>query len=261
MFEKKPTITDNEEDTVTKISTTNQGRMNKYNPLPVLEKKPTRQQSKKRLAPTPNLPGVDKPSEADEKKNGLETISGVEIMLGPLPSDKQPNPQAGQRIIGPSRTLARHNQGYKEFYKSLPRLPGNKKLEKLGKLPKELVAKRAADDTKIDSDRNHVLGKAKKDDGGEGSNEVGPASGWKWYSRSMPGYSEGKTKTNQDMVFVDTKVKGDASCGLFAVFDGHGSLGHKVSSFLKASLQGRSLKSNRRIVSFEIRSCQGILRV
>lgn len=238
MYDKKPTITDTtEEDTLTKISSTNQNRINKYKPLPTLDKKPLYGNAKQRLAPTPNLPGVDRPSHAEEKENGPLAIGGQEIALGQAAS-KNGNPHTGPKIVGPSRTLTRHNQAHREFHKSLPRLPGNKKLDKLGKLPKELVAKRAADDTRLDSERNPVIGKAKKDEGGEGSNEVGPNGGWKWYSRSMPGYSEGKTKTNQDTVFVNAKVKGDATCGLFAVFDGHGSLGHKVSGFLKSALQG-----------------------
>ncbi len=54
--------------------------------------------------------------------------------------------------------------------------------------------------------------------------------------KSMAGFSEGKTKTNQDCVFSCPSLKGAPNSSLFAVFDGHGTLGHKVSNFLKLHL-------------------------
>lgn len=59
-----------------------------------------------------------------------------------------------------------------------------------------------------------------------------------YYYQTMAGYSDGRTKTNQDTFYVNISVKRSASCSLFAVFDGHGPLGHKVSEFLKRQLTG-----------------------
>ena len=56
------------------------------------------------------------------------------------------------------------------------------------------------------------------------------------FSKTVAGYSDGKTKTNQDSMFVSTGVKNSTNCALFAVFDGHGLQGHKVSQHLKANL-------------------------
>lgn len=61
-----------------------------------------------------------------------------------------------------------------------------------------------------------------------------------YYFQTMAGFSEGKTKTNQDSVYLNAEILGSTNCSLFAVFDGHGTLGHKVSDFLKRHLIGRS---------------------
>ena len=61
----------------------------------------------------------------------------------------------------------------------------------------------------------------------------------KQFNKSIPGYSDGKTKTNQDMVYMNQNIKNAQNCALFAVFDGHGLQGHKVSQNLKTNLTGR----------------------
>jgi hypothetical protein len=58
------------------------------------------------------------------------------------------------------------------------------------------------------------------------------------FSKSTAGFSDGKTKTNQDTVFVNFNVKQSLNCALFGVFDGHGLQGHKVSQHLKANILG-----------------------
>lgn len=60
-----------------------------------------------------------------------------------------------------------------------------------------------------------------------------------YFFQSMAGSSDGKIKINQDTVYVDTGPGGSRECSLFGVFDGHGTLGHKVSDYLRKHLQGR----------------------
>ena len=62
-----------------------------------------------------------------------------------------------------------------------------------------------------------------------------------YYYQTMAGYSDGRTKTNQDAFYINTSLKNSSNCSLFAVFDGHGPLGHKVSEFLKKNLTGINL--------------------
>ncbi len=59
-----------------------------------------------------------------------------------------------------------------------------------------------------------------------------------YYYQTMPGFSDGRTKTNQDSFYVNISVHQSTKCSLYAVFDGHGPLGHKVSDFLKRNLTG-----------------------
>lgn len=63
----------------------------------------------------------------------------------------------------------------------------------------------------------------------------------KQFSKTQPGFSEGKTKTNQDMIVAKTSIKESQNAAVFAVFDGHGAFGHKVSGFLKEHVVGRLL--------------------
>lgn len=56
---------------------------------------------------------------------------------------------------------------------------------------------------------------------------------------SIPGRSEGRMKTNQDSVVVDTNLQGDSGSSLVGVFDGHGLQGHRVSSILASTAAGR----------------------
>lgn len=60
-------------------------------------------------------------------------------------------------------------------------------------------------------------------------------------AKSQAGFSEGKTKTNQDAVFHSISLKASPNCALFGVFDGHGLQGHKVSGFIKQNLKSRSV--------------------
>lgn len=55
------------------------------------------------------------------------------------------------------------------------------------------------------------------------------------------GRSEGRAKTNQDSLFVDTNMLNNPLMSLFAVFDGHGLHGHRVSQLLISNLKGRQL--------------------
>ena len=57
-----------------------------------------------------------------------------------------------------------------------------------------------------------------------------------YYFQTMAGYSDGRTKTNQDAYYINTCLKRSSKCSLFAVFDGHGPLGHRVSEHLKKTL-------------------------
>lgn len=57
----------------------------------------------------------------------------------------------------------------------------------------------------------------------------------RYCSKSNPGFSDGKVKTNQDAVAAYVDSKGNRFA-YFAVFDGHGVFGHKVSGLLKALL-------------------------
>jgi serine/threonine protein phosphatase PrpC len=102
--------------------------------------------------------------------------------------------------------------------KSLPRLGAGKKIEKLAK-------NRDTDSTDERSVRDPTDTDADPQDQ--------PAVLLSVSTKTMAGFSEGKTKTNQDSVFSCPSLKGAGNCSLFAVFDGHGTLGHKVSNFLK----------------------------
>lgn len=57
--------------------------------------------------------------------------------------------------------------------------------------------------------------------------------------RTVPGAKNGKKKVNQDSIFIDTHIlgKGRERISLFAVFDGHGQNGDKVSRFLIGNLK------------------------
>lgn len=57
-----------------------------------------------------------------------------------------------------------------------------------------------------------------------------------YYFQTLAGFSEGRTKINQDSVCVHMETMSASSCSILAVFDGHGALGHKVSDFLKRNL-------------------------
>jgi hypothetical protein len=58
-------------------------------------------------------------------------------------------------------------------------------------------------------------------------------------AKTQAGFSEGKTKTNQDMIFSSINLKSSPNSALFGVFDGHGLQGHKVSGFIKNNLKSK----------------------
>ena len=72
-----------------------------------------------------------------------------------------------------------------------------------------------------------------------------------YYFQTYPGYSDGRTKTNQDSVYINIDFKMAENLSVFAVFDGHGTLGHKVSDYLKKCLTG-NLKLNQAALELRI---------
>lgn len=59
---------------------------------------------------------------------------------------------------------------------------------------------------------------------------------WTFGWTSRPGVVSGETKLNQDALFAKNGVFGDWS--VFALFDGHGMVGHRVANFLALNLEG-----------------------
>ncbi len=59
-------------------------------------------------------------------------------------------------------------------------------------------------------------------------------------THTLGGRSEGKAKTNQDSYFAHTSILNNPQMALFAVFDGHGLHGHRVSNFLISNIMGIS---------------------
>lgn len=57
--------------------------------------------------------------------------------------------------------------------------------------------------------------------------------------RTVPGKKNGARKINQDSAFYEGKVLGYENLSLYAVFDGHGPVGHKVSKYLSRNLLGK----------------------
>lgn len=64
-----------------------------------------------------------------------------------------------------------------------------------------------------------------------------------YYYQTMAGFSDGKTKTNQDAVSFFISLSGNVNTSLFCVFDGHGMSGHRVSDYLRNNVTSR-LASN-----------------
>lgn len=79
-----------------------------------------------------------------------------------------------------------------------------------------------------------------------------------YYFQSNAGFSDGRTKTNQDAVYVNVEVQGSSNCSLFAVFDGHGMQGHKVSDFLKRILTGMLAIDNHRVFQQQVQSLRRV---
>lgn len=128
---------------------------------------------------------------------------------------------------GPSSSQNRYN-------KSLPRLGAGRKLEKMPKNKQVLTPE------------NNNRKFAKNPLGNENSRNVAHEDREKVSSsglmmtvshKTLAGFAEGRTKTNQDSIFVNSRLKNSNKAALFGAFDGHGTLGHRVSQFLVAKLR------------------------
>ena len=178
----------------------------KYNGLPKLE---NRGVPKQRAVHTPQ-PGRDLTEENTTTHMSTHSRATHKIpIVDSMPKKNQP----GNRLP----------------HKSLPRIIGGPR--KLDKMPKSKIPG-------LDMDQN--TDKETKISVAKGDVSSAPKSTVviKQFNKSIAGYSDGKTKTNQDTVFVNTTIKQSLNCALFGVFDGHGLQGHKVSQHLKANLLG-----------------------
>lgn len=194
--------------------------MNKYNPLPVLDRKTG---SRPRLAATPSNTKTVETTLKNE-----EDIVNTMTMNPHIPPSKpvyapQKNFSAAARAVG----------------KSLPRLGNGKKLEKI-----HHKFKNGEDQDIAREDTNSTPGRKDEDD--VTNNQTSGGVLLKFFAKTQPGFSEGKTKTNQDSIFVSTSIKDSNKATVFAVFDGHGTFGHKVSGFLKDKLLGRLVHKDKK---------------
>lgn len=96
----------------------------------------------------------------------------------------------------------------------------------------QLTVVRQSDSVKSQTDKTAYI------NGNEGRKVTANKTFIEYYFQTHPGYSDGRTKTNQDSVFIQVDFEQSDNCSAFAVFDGHGTLGHKVSEFLKKALSG-----------------------
>lgn len=187
-------------------------KFNRYNPLPNLDKKGG---SKTRvITPPPSTPKEYSEENLTTQLSIHSRVTNKIPLLGAFINHK-----------------AQSNS--KQPNKSLPRLVGgNRKLEKI---PKSKII-----DPYIDPKIEKSKGFLKGGDIHENNDKVSKSTVYlKCFSKTVPGFSEGKTKTNQDTIYVNGNIKGAKNCSLFAAFDGHGGLGHKVSQYLKSCLTGR----------------------
>ena len=175
----------------------------KYNGLPKLDK---RGASKQRVVHTPQ-PGKDNAEENTTTQMSTHSRATHKIPLSDATSRKT---QVSQ----------------KNPHKSLPRIIGGPR--KLEKMPK---SKMVGIETDQMTEKDAKLSTTKGD-----GNASKSAILLRQFNKSVPGYSDGKTKTNQDTVYVNINVKNFPNCALFGVFDGHGLQGHKVSQNLKSNL-------------------------
>lgn len=58
---------------------------------------------------------------------------------------------------------------------------------------------------------------------------------------SIPGFSEGVQKINQDSYLVETLEINGEEASIIAVLDGHGVVGHRVSNFLRMNIKSNWL--------------------
>lgn len=181
-------------------------KLNKYKPLPLLDKKGGASRGRM-MTPPPE----DEPTEEQTTYQMItHTRETNKVPLSDLNSKKN----------------SRHPG------KSLPRLIGG--LRKLEKMPKNKT---------IDPLSENKFEKQVKALPKSTSKQVEEKTSkttvfLKFHSKTMPGYSDGKIKTNQDTVYCNGHVKESKNCALFAAFDGHGMQGHKVSQYLKSQLTG-----------------------
>lgn len=188
-------------------------RINKYNPLPSLDKRTV---SRQRLAATPGTSG-----QTENLKPEDETaVTTITTTTHSQVTSKQP-------IGGILRPLPNAS---KHLGKSLPKLTNGRKLDRFN------LAKGKMMDYDDGKEELQLTNLKKLDNvAGEGTNN---SLFIKTFSKTQPGFSEGKTKTNQDMVVAKLSIKESQNAALFAVFDGHGAFGHKVSGFLKEHVVG-----------------------
>lgn len=226
-------------------------QLNKYNPLPALggEKK-TLSNAPYRHRVGSNqmqeiLGGAPPNNEYFDKK-----IDAVKI--NPIEKNRTtPNARTLSRQRPPPPTYEPAETIRKQPGKSLPKIVGGQKHEKPGPFSRMNKETRTTDETQNDTitlEPNEILAIDNKNTIKPHQANHSPAIPntlpqqqpftWRVASKSMPGYSDGKLKINQDVAHCITAYKGCQSCGIFAVFDGHGSLGHKVSEFLKNTLKG-----------------------
>lgn len=187
-------------------------RMNKYNPLPTLGR---RTASRARLIPSTSTGNHSDAQIKDEETMTTVVHSQVTQRL-PISGALSKNLPAAVRTVG----------------KSLPRLGGNlKRLDKLNFKGKGLGTEEDGREESYNPSPTHIEGEI-------GGNHSVNGIILKHFAKTMPGYSEGKTKTNQDAIYVNLSIKDATNSAIFAVFDGHGTLGHRVSDFLKDKLTG-----------------------
>lgn len=178
----------------------------KYNGLPKLEKRGV---SKPRTVHT-TQPGRDLAEENTTTHMSVHSRATLKIPI----VDSMPK---------------KNQLGNRNPHRSLPRINGGPR-----KLDKMLKSKVPGPDIDQNTDKETKISLAK----GETASASKSTVVLKQFSKSTAGYSDGKTKTNQDTMFVNLNIKQSLNCALFGVFDGHGLQGHKVSQHLKANILG-----------------------
>lgn len=149
------------------------------------------------------------------------------------------------KVIGPSftddSTLVTPEKLYP--HKRLPMLTTGKKSISVISKSKSTIDIPPQQGNQFNSENNETSLKPKPNPSSEEKKEASFSNETfkEYYYQTMAGYSDGRTKTNQDAFYINISIKNSPHCSLFAVFDGHGPLGHKVSEFLKKHITGSFL--------------------